>query len=256
MRFFQSIAILFIMASFVYGDKIVISSDIWCPVNCKAGSGQEGFMVDIARTVFEKAGHEVEYRNIPWNRTVVWVREGSINGAIGPYFDDCPDFVFPENEQAMISFEMFVKKQNPWIYKGVSSLAKVRLGIIAEYSYGKELDAHLEKGKFSKAMVQTNFGKTPLRNNILKLMEGRLDAVVATGPVFWYTANKLKVVDQLKSAGFVTRPQKAYVAFSPALPASKTYARILSDGMEQLRKTGELEKILSRYSLTDWRKTQ
>ena len=46
-----------------------------------------------------------------------------------------------------------------------------------------------------------------------------------------------------------------YIAFSPQLPKAKEYARILSEGMNELRASGELQAILSQYGLTDWRKT-
>ncbi len=238
----------------VYADTIIIASDNWCPINCEAGSDQEGFMVDIAKKVFTKASHTVEYRNIPWNRTLQWVRAGKIHGAIGPYIEDCPDFIFPKNELAMIGFGIFVKKENIWTYSGVSSLERISIGVIADYSYGNEIDTYIKKNKKNSERIKVMHGETPLKNNIRMLLAGRFDAVVATGSVFWYTAHRLKVSDQLKSAGVVTKPEKAYIAFSPALPTSKEYAKILSNGVAELRKSGELEKILNKYGLTDWKK--
>jgi len=40
-----------------------------------------------------------------------------------------------------------------------------------------------------------------------------------------------------------------YIAFSPKNPNSKKYAKILSDGMLEIKRSGELQKILDKYSI-------
>ena len=211
-------------------------------------------MVDIAKSIFSKVGHTIVYKIKPWKRTIIEVRKGKINGAIGPYIEDCPDFIFPKNELAKIGFNIFVKKDNPWVYNGVSSLEGIRLGVVSGYSYGEKIDSYIAKNKKNSSKIHTNYGNTPLRHNIKKLLAGNsIDAVIATKSVFLYTANKLNVKDQVKSAGIVTKSKEAYIAFSPVLKSSKEYAQILSNGMVELRESGELEKILNKYGLTDWK---
>ncbi|NYZ66627.1 transporter substrate-binding domain-containing protein [Endozoicomonas sp. SM1973] len=170
-------------------------------------------MIDIARRVFAKHGHQIEYQVMPWNRTLSMVRSGKIHGAVGPYIEDCPDFIFPENELAMIGFSVYVKSENSWIYSSISSLKEVRLGVAANYSYGQELDLYIEKHKTNRKKLQINYGNLPVENNIKMLLSDRIDAVVATQPVFLHIANKLNVNNQLKSAGIINKPKKAYTRF-------------------------------------------
>ena len=91
--------LLLVVSSFspISADTIIIGADEWCPINCEPGSERPGFLVETARAVFEKAGHNLEYVKMPWSRTLDEVRKGRINGAIGAYFQDAPDFIFPEN---------------------------------------------------------------------------------------------------------------------------------------------------------------
>jgi polar amino acid transport system substrate-binding protein len=236
-----------------YADKITIAADEWCPMNCQPGSDQEGFMIDIAKKVFAKKGHEIEYKIISWNRAVNLVRAGKINAAVGCYVEDCPDFVFPENELAMTDTSVFVKKENNWHYNGVTSLESVRLGIAADYSYGGELDLYIEKNKNNPAKIQVNTGDTPIENNIKMLFSDRVEAVLSSRSVFLYLSNKLNLENHFKLAGVTNKPQETYIAFSAALPTSEKYSKILSEGILELRQSGELEKILSRYGLTDWK---
>ncbi len=260
---FQKIAaffvIFFMLICFAFptgilADTIVIAADNWCPVNCEPGSSNPGFMVEIARSVFSKAGHRVVYKRLPWSRTLLLVRHGKINGAIGPYVEDAPDFIFPENEQGMISFQVFVTKDSTWKYNGVSSFEDILLGTIRDYSYLDEVDTYVKKNKINNAKIFSAYGDEPLKQNIKLLLRGNVDALIETDMVFWHTANQMGIQNEVKSAGVAVKPAKAFIAFSPARPESRKLAKILSLGMDELRKTGELETIMNKYGLHDWKK--
>jgi polar amino acid transport system substrate-binding protein len=45
-----------------------------------------------------------------------------------------------------------------------------------------------------------------------------------------------------------------FIAFSPKEPKAKIYANILAKETKEMRKSGELKKILATYNLTDWQK--
>ena len=47
-------------------------------------------------------------------------------------------------------------------------------------------------------------------------------------------------------------PDSIFVAFSPADAKSKDYAQILGQGMDELRRSGKLKAILSKYGMEDW----
>ncbi len=245
-------SLCFCIISAVQADKIVIGSDEWCPFNCVPGSDKPGYMIEVATKIFSKAGHTLEYKIIPWARAITEARSGKINGIIGAYKGDAPDFVFSDNELAMIGIEFFTLKTNSWSYAGLASLNKVSIGAIIGYEYNEEINAYLKDGKNS-AKVQMVAGDTPLETNIKKLSQKRLDAVIESPPVFWYTAAQMGLNDKIKSAGTAVKPKEAYIAFSPKLPSSKKYAKILSDGTAELRKSGELKTILEKYGLKDWK---
>ncbi len=240
--------------SFILADTIIIAADSWCPINCEPGSKKPGFMIEIAQSVFADAGHEIIYEKIPWARTLLMVRNGVINGAVGPYINDAPDFIFPDEELAMVGLNMFVTKDNNWTYKGVSSLNDITLGVVKGYSYLEELDDYIKKNRNRKIFFA--HGNDPLKKNIQLLLKGRIDAVIATDIVFWHVATQIGVQNKLKSAGIAGKPNKSYIAFSPTLPKSKQYATTLSNGITKLRKTGEMARILKKYGLTDWKNSQ
>jgi polar amino acid transport system substrate-binding protein len=233
-------------------DHIILAADAWCPITCEPGSERPGYMIEIAQLIFARAGHTVEYQMLPWARAIKDARDGKITGIVGAFAQDAPDFILPENPQGLLGNELFVKKGQTWRYAGIDSLRQIVLGAITDYAYGDDLDAYIAANKADLKHVQLASGENPLEVNIKKLQRGRIDALVESAPVFWYTVNQMGLAVEFLLAGQIGEPQKTYISFSPANPAAQNYARILSDGMTALRASGELAPLLQKYHLTDW----
>jgi polar amino acid transport system substrate-binding protein len=233
-------------------DTIKLAADSWMPYNGD-GKTEIGYFLDVAKKVFGDAGHTLVFEAMPWARAIDSARKGTVNGIVGAVEDDAPDFIFPRNELAMVNTEFFVKKGNPWRFKGIESLKKIRLSVIKEYAYYGELDAYIKENQNSKDRLDIAFGDNPLEDNFQKLIGGRVDVIVDGGAVLKYTANSMKVTAEVESAGIGSPGSPTYIAFSPTLGTSRKYAELLSDGIDRLRKSGELKKILAAYGLTDWK---
>ena len=71
--------ILFLFPIIVHSENsetITLVADEWPPFNSVPGSSEEGFLVDVARAVFEKKGIDVSYRILPWKRAIELTRNG------------------------------------------------------------------------------------------------------------------------------------------------------------------------------------
>ncbi len=257
MRNFSLISAVFILLflasnSLVFADTITIVADEWCPYGCAPDAEKNGYGIEIAKIVFDRAGHNVDYSIVPWARAVKLTRDGKYNAVIGAFIEDAPDFVFPENEFGVSQVTFFVKKGNSWKYTGVESLKNIKVGIILDYSYGEELDKYFNSVAKDKSKVDILAGNTPLLANIKKLVGGRIDATIEDMNVFNHTAKKMGMLDKVSMAGYSGK-EKLYIAFSPANPKSKQYAEILSNGIDKMRNSGELKTILKKYGLLDWK---
>jgi len=238
-----------------WADTLVIVGDRWCPFNCEAGQDHPGYLVEVAQRSLAKAGHTVEYQIVPWTRAVQESRRGAFAGIIGAAVDDAPDFIFPQEEQGIVSDGVFVLKEKNWTYTDTKSLAGIVIGVVKGYSYNAdELNAYIEKYSGDPDKVRVTTGDEAATTNVRNLALARLDAVVESPEVFWYAAAQLHLQDKFKSAGTVGAPKKVFIAFSPANPKSKEYAKALVDGVNALRKSGELKVILAKYGIEDWKK--
>jgi len=97
-------------------------------------------------------------------------------------------------------------------------------------------------------------GDNPLEKNLKKMVIDRITVTTDDELVVNNIAKELKISDQIREAGILGEPMAVYVGISPQNPKAKEIAKMLSNGIIDLRKSGELKKILDRYGVKDWKK--
>ncbi len=256
MKIFSKIAATALLSVGLSADNIVIVGSDWCPYNCEMSAADKGYIVDIAKAVFEKAGHSVEYKTLPWARCIRDFEGGHSTGLVGASKTEERvklGYVFPEVKVGVAENVFFVKSDDTWKYEGIKSLEKIGFGAIKDYSYGDELDKYVVANANAQTKVQIIAGDSALGQNFKKILAGRIDATVEDRAVGMYELKKQAISTQVKEAGGLG-PDDLYIAFSPKIEKSKEYAAILDKGVKELRASGELQKILDKYGLKDWSK--
>jgi polar amino acid transport system substrate-binding protein len=78
-------------------DDIIMGSGDWCPYVCDPSihDGANGYLADIAKIIFEDAGHSFTIKYMPFARALSFAREGKITGIPGIYMGDAPALIFP-----------------------------------------------------------------------------------------------------------------------------------------------------------------
>ena len=237
----------------------MLTADEWCPYNCDPASDKPGFMVEIARAALGRHGIAVEYVALPWARAIEEVRINKYAGIIGAYYGDAEDFVYPQTPQGRSTMTFYVPKDSAWNFATESDLGKVSLGVVADYSYSVALDSYIEKYKADPARIQVVAGDNAMDANIQKLLHGRIGAMIEDKQVIDYNLSAPEMAQTraaLREAGILPSPDDGngvvFVAFSPAHPQAKKYAKIMSDETAAMRANGELQKILDRYGVKDF----
>lgn len=236
-------------------DTITLVADEWCPHNCGEQDRRRGYLVEIAEQAFEQAGYDVVYRTMSWARAIHGVRRGHYTGIIATGLDETPDFRFPSEPQGIARHTFFVRHGNEWRYSGLDSLNEVTLGAIRNYSYGTLYEDYIRYHEGDRSRVQIASGPTPLQQNLDKLLRGRIDVLVEDAAVLRRMARELGYADRIVPAGEASE-EELYIAFSPAIPEASDYAELLTEAMEEMRESGQLETILGRYGLEDWKSEQ
>ena len=248
-----SLIVIFVVATTTMAAEIALVADPWPPFNCEVGDDQEGYIVDVARAVFEAAGHTVTYVNIPWKRAIDATQAGRYTGAIGASKADAKGFVFPDEELARNVLSFYVCKDSEWQYEGRPSIEKVSIGVVKGYDYRRWLNDYIRTHQGNDRRVQAITGEYPIKQNLKKLCLKRIDVMVGNEAAIRHTAKKIGLLDKIKPAGYGIEPAYIYIAFSPSRPESPLLAEQLSEGIRQLRRSGQLKTILDRYGLLDWK---
>ena len=241
------------LITFLQAETITITGDEWCPYNCKESDINQGFMVDIARSIFEKNGDALVYHvSSSWESAIKQTRENKSNAIIAAIPDEAKDFIFPQNSQGISTDSFFVRKGETWRYHGIKSLKEVTIGVMKGYSYTPEIDEYIQQNKNNSKLVQVISGNRAIYQNAKKILYKTIDVIIEDPYVLNYYFSLKKSTIPFNIVGN-TGISNIYIAFSPNNINSKKYAQILSKGMINLRKSGELEKILNKYGLKDWK---
>ncbi len=230
---------------------VTLRADLWCPYNCQPHASNEGVLVDLARAAFEKAGYRVDYQLLNWARAVDQTRYGDYDGVIGALRSDAPDFIFPEEMQAASRNCFYTRPQDTWTPGpdlGIS-LHQRTLGVANAYSYGPDLDRYIESHR-DDGRVSVLSGDDLFKRNLDKLRANRIDTLVEDHWVAaWVLQQSASSPGTVRQAGCL--PTAAvYIAFSPAHPErSRRLAALLDQTVKQMRRNGELNRLLARYGV-------
>lgn len=233
-------------------DVITLRTDEWCPYACDPKSDKPGFMVEIAREVFKKHGHTIDYNVMNWPRAVADVKSGQYAGVIGASKADVEGFVIPNLPTGLLVSYYYTRKDDSWTYSGPASLKGRSVGVINDYTYGDEIDNLVAKKNPAFKLVS---GEEPLLRLIQMTETKRINGFVENPLVLDYTMAKLKKDKNLFKAASknLANDPDLFIAFSPVNPKSKEYAKLLDEGVNELRKSGRLKIILQRYGVSDWK---
>lgn len=220
-----------------------LRSDAWCPLACESVESP-GLIVEITRKILEPQGYKIDFAIINWARAVSDTREGVFDGIAGASVGDAPDFVFPKEEQALVTYEIFTLNRSHWKFNGKWDGRKI--AVINGYNYDETVNNLIEKKHPSFVVVS---GDNAQEQIMKMLLAGRVDAVYENPAVFRHNIEILKLKESdFRSAGAPSqKPQKTFVAFGPKLKDAKVIAGLIDQGMKTLKRNGDLKKLMEKY---------
>jgi len=229
--------------------KVIFASDEYCPYNCEAGKSPEGSMVDMVKEILKASGKSVEYKQMPWKRSLSDAKAGTVTGVFAATADDADGLTLVSEEFGASQTCFYAKSASTFNYAGVTSLSNVRIGIADGYGYGPELDGYIEANKKDKAKFLVTNSDEAMAQNLKMVLAGRVDLVAEDANVMDYKIKDEKLA--LRKAGCTKDRVPLYIALSPK--ADKKLADDLAAGIRALRADGRLKKILATYEMKDWK---
>ena len=238
-----------------YADNVVtIRADQWFPMNGDPKADKPGYMIELAQAILTPHGYTVDYQLLPWKRSIRHVIQGKADCVVGAYRDENRQLIFPEEPWGIDRIDFYVTKDSGWRFTGQESLQGITIGIIGGYSYGETLN-QLIKDPRNKDQFQIVSTGNALELNIRNLERGRITTTVESVYVMDAKLRELGLQNKIISAGTLAPGEPMYIACSPERATTQQYLRWFDEGTRRLRRSGELQTLMSRYGLSDWKQT-
>ena len=230
----------------------LITSDYWCPYTCDPKSSRPGFLVELAREIFEARGETVIYEALPLNRSYLQTEQGISSISLGVVQSDTRTLIYSKEVLATDNTVLVMRKNAEALaYTAPSVLDDLVIGVGAEYVYDNsgQLDQYLAERREKRDRIIEIFSETPLESLFPMLMSGRINVFPENEDVVRYVASRKDLMDDIViiQTGL---GNLLYGGFTPTEVGARNLA-IFDEGVRRLRASGRLQQIRSLYGLAE-----
>ena len=222
-------------------NPLLIATEPWPPYSMEENNELIGVDVEIINVVFKKMGITIKIQTFPWKRCLYMVRHKEVDAILDASItSERQQFLhFPE-EPVSKEFTVFFSRKGRTIpFTGLEDLNGLTAGVIIGYSYCDEIDL----SPFMKNAESVSL----LKNNFKKLLLDRIDFIIESEAVGYFTAKEMGISDQITiipEAYYC--PGGNYLAFAKKSGYDKI-AFQFSRALKTFKTTEEYKQILKSY---------
>lgn len=244
------IIIIFIPLSLHSVDKekiIIIIGSGYPPYYDWEDSKPIGMCIEIIENVALNMNIEIVYKTYPWLRCLNNMKFGKADAML-PLFDT-PErgkylWFLENNVLAYEENSLIVRKDSNISYSGnLEDLKHLTIGVLAGYSYGKVFDT-ADFLKKEKTVIHDKAEKILLT----KLLNKRLDIMIANTLVVKHIAKEMKTLDKITILKPYISKDSLYIAFSK-IRSRKILGREFGKILKKFKLTKKYQEILKKYGV-------
>ena len=195
--------------------------------------------------MLQQEGLALDYHLASWGRSLIETAEGNIDCVIGAGHEEGANLLFANEPIFRIENNYFVASDSKWQYTGYSSLIGLRVALVKDYAYGKDISRYIKE--FPELVVISGGGE-PLQKNINLLINHRVDILVEERQVMKSKIAGNPLAANIKSAG-IEESDIVYLACNKYTPLGKKMIEIFNRRLPLIKNSDVLNKILKRYAL-------
>lgn len=221
-------------------ELLFAAEDDWYPYSGVRDGQAAGLTIDIMRAIYQQKGVVVRFQPLSYSRCMEVARTARYAGC---FTTSRNDFYEPYYRYAQLpllegQISIYSRSNRPERDLDMKSLEGQEVGVVLSYGYGKEFDAN--------AAIRKEYSTREV-NAFRKLKAGRIPYVVAwEGTVNHMLRQNPDLRGWVQPVGKLA-PGPVYVSFSRAHPDVERLVSRFDEGMAQLRKSGQLRQLESRW---------
>lgn len=230
------LCILFFAAN-AHAGEIVSFDQSNPPFMYEQNGTAKGLYPDIIGETFRRMRLPVVLQSLPWSRAVGGAERGDW-GLAGLYRtvqrEEIFDFSVPLYDEVLC---VFVRKGGEFSFEGVEDLDGKLVGVLRGWSYGDAFDRAVRDGRLTVEAV--NFD----RINVIRLLAGRVDAILMMPECFAMIRREVDPAEQLIALPVPLAVNRTYLGF-----AKSTHRRAVLEqfdaALASMKHDGTFERIV------------
>ncbi len=206
-----------------------------------------GIVPAIVTAAFKKVNTEAEYRVFPSARAFEIAKRGEVDATCAWVWSEEREKFFHYSEPIFKGpLVFFHLKSFKFDWETMDDVKGIQIGIVARNYYGPDFHEALDAGKLE---FQEVFKK---HLNLHKLMGGRIKLVPLNLYMGYDMAKKDFTPEKMEQLTHHPKPLKTsvyHLLFSKALAESESMVKLFNQGLQQLKGSGEYDKLLKDSTL-------
>lgn len=223
--------------------RLIAAAESRPPFAFQRDGATQGVHYDICKAVLAKLGYDFELHFYPWQRVLNLAQSGGYRAVLGITKGDNnrrEQFLdFPAEPLAVTQSTLFYRRDRPFVYEGIHSLAGKVVGVEDGYHYSPDI--------MHAPYIRREPVATP-EQNIRKLLAGRVDLVLMDRAVGLYLAKMLGGAQLIAHDTNPITGGKVYLAFARQ-PNGGDLPRRFAVQLALFKQGAEYRAILLRYGL-------
>lgn len=204
-----------------------------------------GYLVEITRAAFSKAGYDTEFQFVPWARALAGAISGRYDVLMAAYYSEERARKLAYSESiGSVEVYFWKKKERDISYKTLADMTPYVIGVIRSSTVSAEFDQAMPTLKIDEV--------SSAEANIRKLLLGRIDVFVEKKQRVDFL---LKTAFSEQQGNIVTlgEPLKVGQFFNAFSMAHPRYGKLLHDfnrGLKMIKEDGTEEGILKKHEIS------
>lgn len=245
---FTMLAMSLVFSSAVWArSTVVLAASYACPYVCDSSAGK-GYFIDVVEAAYKRNNIRVVWKYVPFKRALFMADNAMVDGVAGVTRRQNIKLIFSDESIGHRRYDMYVRGDDSWQFTGLNSLYIRKIGVLGGVSYGI-MDAFLRRYSSGETdSIHTLVGSNGHNRLIRLLVSGRVNMIVADSNVIDSSLSQAER-EAISLSGRLPR-EGVFLGFGS--PDGAKLSELFSNGLGELRRSGELDQILSRYGLKDW----
>jgi polar amino acid transport system substrate-binding protein len=223
---------------------ITLATTNWCPYACQQNKSAPGMVYEYIQYIGANHGYTIDIAFFPWARAIKSVESGLLHGLLTAIPSEAPSLKFTTTPTMNYEVCFFIRSEQEWRYKDLSSLADMRLGAITDYGYGEPIDGYISNQKNSDKVVMLT-GNEGISRLVALLEKGRLDTFIDDkNVVVWNVKHQNRYRRNLiKDAGCLSS-EPFYLALNPKFAWADEFLTLLNESFRNQQNIDYLQQVI------------